>query len=152
LNDVLARWKIDVIESPNWDAEGILCLLEHRAPTVVRVHSPLFKVMETQRWPISEDLDACCELEGLLIESADAVSGSTHAILRLIDERYELTPRRTARIPLGINVPTPAPSQTSVIDPVRLLFVGRLEPRKGIATLLEALPDVIALHSNVVVD
>ena len=79
---------LDVIESPNWDAEGLLATIEHRIPVVVRAHSPLFKVAETQGWPMNPDLQMCSSLEALLIRHSSAVLGSTAALLRLVGERF----------------------------------------------------------------
>ena len=74
----MARWGVEIVESPNWDAEGLLSAMEHRVPMVVRAHSPLFKVAETQGWPMNPDLELCSEMEGLLFRHADLVTGEHH--------------------------------------------------------------------------
>lgn len=141
LLDIEARWGLDIVESPNWDAEGLLAALEHCRPVVVRTHSPMFKVMETQGWNHSEDLAMCCSLEGLLLCHADAVTGSTSALLDLIEQRFPVQDRRCL-IPLGL-APPPASAGCARGRERRILYVGRLERRKGIHSLLEAIPRVL---------
>jgi glycosyltransferase involved in cell wall biosynthesis/GT2 family glycosyltransferase len=147
LLDIHARWGIDVIESPNWDAEGLLAAVEHRAPMVVRAHSPLFKVAETQGWEITADLEECIALEALLLRHADVVTGSTRAILGLMEGMVD-PDARTALLPLGLDVQAEADTMPRN-GTCKVLFVGRLEPRKGILTLLDAMPTVLEQSASV---
>ena len=150
LLDVHARWGIDVIESPNWDAEGLLAAIEHRVPMVVRAHSPLFKVAETQGWEVTADLEECMALEDLLLRHADMITGSTRGILDLI-EPHAGGKHATALLPLGIDIDAGASSRPQ--NPCRkILFAGRLEPRKGIHTLLDAIPAVLERSENIEFD
>jgi glycosyltransferase involved in cell wall biosynthesis/GT2 family glycosyltransferase len=154
VEEIAATQGLDLVESPSWDAEGLLLAMEPSVPIVVRWHSPLFKVMETQTWFATPDLKMCCELERLLGKYAQAVSGSTVGILEAIESRYELDRERTALIPLGLDVPPDAeqPRSSNNTGGVRVLFVGRLERRKGIHVLLAALPDVLRKLPQVTVD
>ena len=142
LNDLCARWGIDIFESPNWDFEGLFALADARLPGVVRAHSPLFKVIEEQGWTRNLDLDLCIEAEGLLYRLDSAVTGSTRAILDVVASRYDFNGVTTKQIPLGLPAPgavKPNPSGGKL----SVLFVGRLEPRKGILDLFSAIPLVL---------
>ena len=139
---VAAKWGLDLIESPSWDFEGILLALDNRLPVVTRVHSPLFKVMQTQNWPETDDLRLSVDLEGLMLARSCGVVGSTRGILDFFDRRYRLRMDRTSRIPLGLE-PMAVSNGAQRSGPQRVLFVGRLERRKGVHTLLEAIPQVI---------
>lgn len=143
VRDIEARWGIDLVESPNWDFEGLAVALEHRLPLIVRAHSPLFEVAKTQGWTWNEDLRMCAELEGVLMRHASLVTGSTHAILDLIDSRYPIA-NKCAVVPLGLDIPGCEGRPGVEPAEARVLFVGRLEPRKGIRTLLDAIPIVDA--------
>lgn len=146
--DIDARWGVDIVESPNWDVEGIVPALDHRLPVVVRVHSPMFKVMETQGWEQTEDLRLCAEMEGTLIRHACAVTGSTRAILSLVSEKFPVG-AKASLLPLGI---APPDEQFGThVDSISkyVLFVGRLEHRKGIRSLLKAIPSVLNATRNV---
>ncbi len=142
--DIEARWGVDLVESPNWDAEGLLTAMENRFPIVVRAHSPLQKVIETQGWKRTEDLSFCSDLEGLLLRHADFVSFSTEAQRDLIMSHFPVDTARTRIIRLGIDSPQPENNYLAAGAERIVLFVGRLERRKGIHTLLAAIPDVLA--------
>jgi glycosyltransferase involved in cell wall biosynthesis/GT2 family glycosyltransferase len=142
VQDIDARWTLDLVESPNWDFEGLLTAMEHRKPCVVRAHSPMFEVIKAQNWPSTRDLESCVAAEGLLFRHASAVTGSTRAILNLVGQRYDLTDKPTGLVPLGLDVHSPAAPPAASKKPT-VLFVGRLERRKGIHVLLSAIPKVL---------
>ena len=64
--------------------------------------------------------------------------GSTIALLNTVGERFEVAGKQ-ALLPLGIDVETPS-SLHAATNAKTVLFVGRLEPRKGIDVLLAATP------------
>lgn len=148
LLDIEARWGLDLIESPNWDFEGLLCALEHHHPIVVRAHSPLFQVAAHQGWRITPDLSLAVELEGTLFRHADGVSGSTKAILSLVSNAYSVNDK-CRLVPLGLDVRLRSGNAEPAHRP-EVLFVGRLERRKGIHTLLQAIPMILQEHPDVV--
>jgi glycosyltransferase involved in cell wall biosynthesis/GT2 family glycosyltransferase len=149
--EIDARWGLDVVESPAWDFEGLFLAHDNRMPLAVRLHSPLFEVMRIQGWRHTADLDLCVGLEGSLLRHATAVYGSTQAILDLVFHHYQLRPEVTSRIPLGITIEPGKPPATKP-RVKKVLFVGRLEPRKGIDVLLAALPEVLMKCPEAVVE
>jgi len=144
---------LDIVESPNWDAEGVAIRRAGLWPVVVHLVSPLPVVAETHGFPPSSDLDAAIALERWLIASADGVTTSSDAVRRTVRETMGIDVTGIAchaRIPLGV-APGP-PVSPPPANPPRLLFVGRLEPRKGIEVLLAALPALLERHGDLVVD
>jgi hypothetical protein len=144
ISGIDARYGLDIVESPNWDAEGVVTAIDRRLPVVVRAHSPLSEVAETQGWVINQDLRLAITLERRLSQHADLLTGSTRAILDLAGRLYQTDPGRMLRIPLGLGgVEGPAePSGGGAGAPV-VLFAGRLESRKGIGTLLDAIEKLL---------
>ena len=79
------------------------------------------------------------------IERCSQVFASTNAILRDFEKAYGvLIPRDKVKIiPFGLQAQQTSLS-TSSKEKVTILFVGRLEKRKGIQTLLEVIPDLLS--------
>jgi hypothetical protein len=143
---------LDVVESCNWESEGLGVLRSGTAPLVVRMATPhVIEARENGR-PPSEDLDGAVGLERWLIGHADGVVHSTNAILGTIEHEMGVAvpAGRRAHIPFG--VAPPASSPVAPGGPPSVLFVGRLEARKGIDTLLTIVPALLRRHRSLVVD
>jgi hypothetical protein len=143
---------LDLVEAPNWDSEGIAVLLDGRLPLVVELHTPLATVVAIDT-PLARDaargdteLAALIELERLGYQRAPHLLAWGNAIVGEIENAYDLT-LETGH--LGV-VPHGLPDRAGTVLPatrpgrVNVLFVGRLEDRKGIDTLLDAIPDIVA--------
>jgi glycogen synthase len=116
--------------------------LDRRVPVVIHVHSSMLHVMETQGWEENGDRRLCVELEERQSLLADGVVTSTREVAQSVFSRYRCRPALTAVIPLGLEIPAVCP--TAREDRAKkVLFVGRLEPRKGIGMLLDAIPRVL---------
>jgi len=136
----------DVVETPIWDSEGLVYTRQKIAPMVLRLSSPLKKMIETHQWTADPDLTLSAELEKKLIESSDGIIAISNSIFNTIRTEYQVSyngiPNRI--IPLGIKLPegvTELPRHHGSSS-VQVLFLGRLERRKGIHNLLEAIPMV----------
>lgn len=136
------RHGIDIVEASSWNIEGLVIALDGRIPFVVHVHTALFQAIEAQGWAENDDLRLSVDLEERQSLLADEVITSTRAAARSIVAKYRSRPAHMGIVPLGLDLQGVfRPSQPGVAR--RVLFVGRLEPRKGIGTLLDAIPRVI---------
>ena len=135
----------DVVESPLWDSEGLVYSLRRSAKLVVRLQTPLARAMAANGWASSTDLQICLDFERRLLARADGVIGISHHILEDVRKSHEIdTSLPTAVIPVGVAVPEAFPPPLPDKPACEVLFVGRLERRKGIIELLEAIPRVVA--------
>lgn len=163
---VHAEQPVDVFDSALWNAEALaLSLLPRRPPLVVRLVTPVATVAAHNAWPIHPDeLAMLKEAERSLIAQADAVVALSHSITETLSQVHDLVPdRRWHRIPCGVagwpafdfrvgytaldevdGQPFGVPAGARYV-----LFVGRLERRKGIDLLLEAARRFLAGHPEV---
>lgn len=142
---------ISVIESALWDFEGIGILMlrpELKVPLIVRLVTPLLVSIKMNGWQMTEDFHLCMQMEQELIRCADSVIAISNSIQESVVSTYGLIPdQRWLVQPLGVQ---PWPTYTNVTNygelpknlkrgAIQILFVGRLESRKGIDVFLNAL-------------
>jgi glycogen synthase len=132
-----------VVECPEWRAEGLALGLRRSLPLVVRLHSSarqLFRYTGQGRGLGGLDGRVAAWLEEASARRAHVVI-STRSNL---DETVQLTgidPATAHAIPYPVRLPDYAPPEAH--GPPRVLFVGRLEPRKGPEVLVRAAPRVL---------
>jgi glycosyltransferase involved in cell wall biosynthesis/GT2 family glycosyltransferase len=139
--------EIDVVHATNWDGEGAAVIRAGVYPTALTLVSPLAQVIQSERWTIDRDLRGALSFDHWQILAADTVAVPSEGVLKSYRELMDVRPEQIARLrvaPLGI-----VPDEGAAPPPRReglrqLLFVGRLERRKGIQVLLEALPGLMA--------
>lgn len=91
--------------------------------------------------------------EAWAIKNCSVVLGSTEAIVKDVSAAYDLTipSERTQIIPFGVPK-AEGGTKKRPREQLSLLFVGRLEERKGIDTLLAALPAIMSQINDLTVD
>ncbi len=142
--------QLDVVEFPNWEAPGLVYTkLPNRRPVVVRAHTPFFETLAIDKagqkvsWP---DRVVCWEEKAACL-GADVLVASTRFHADMIERTYGLRSGTIRILPLGIDLT--GLDQTSAVrepGPLRVLYVSRLEKRKGTQVLLDAIPRLLASH------
>jgi glycogen(starch) synthase len=140
---------VDIVQMPNWNSEGIAVLEDGTFTSVLGLHTPLQTVarIDPRTDPQDPYTRQLLTLERQCYEHATAFLACGPASLDQIEQEYgiELPRERIGFVPFGIrdrgnSEPLGVPGRVNV------LFVGRLEARKGIDTFLEAvailLPEV----------
>jgi hypothetical protein len=159
---------VDIVQAPNWDSEGIAAIVDGRYPVCVGLYTPLRTVIESdpamQRLVDTGDplLPALVDAERSTYQEAAGFLACGPAIVDEIESGYDVRFDRTrlGLVPHGLpdlarSAREPADGQDagatgSGHGPVRMLFVGRLEGRKGIDTLLAAVARLVASGDDVV--
>lgn len=134
----------DVVEFPNWEGVGYhFGRRRHRPAVVTRLHTPFLETLAL-RPELARSFGArfTCWLERRAVLAADAIACSTRHHAAFMADTYHLDIDAIRILPLGIAVPAPRPPPPEP-PPLRILYVSRLEVRKGTLTLLQAIPSVL---------
>lgn len=138
---------IDVVAGSLWIAEPLLCALDPRLRTAVACNTPMAKIAELQPETASAALtDHQINLESALLRSPAHLQPVSHENAKLC---RALTDRPLETIWHGVQDRRAAHLRDRADDGIVILFVGRLEPRKGIDTLLEAAAPLLRRRPDV---
>lgn len=136
----------DVAEAPEHLAEGLGLSLTRTVPFVIRLHTPQSKLIAEgfHNLKASFDQQFVCQLERMALVACDVITSPSEDMARYVSEdiTYPLEQIRIVRNPVDSERFTPEGDRALTgTDPI-VLFVGRLEERKGIHYLIEAVPEV----------
>ncbi len=150
---IASRRPVDGIYAPLWDCEGIAALVDGRWPLTIGLQTPMQAFLASQP-RLRDDHRFMAErgrptlaLERRLLEGAAGIHAISGAIATDIERGYGMMlGPRLALVPLGLEDWRDRPALAAPELPpgsIRLLFVGRLEPRKGIDVLLDIAPSLL---------
>ena len=135
------QFRFDVVEFPNWEGTGLVTAFCGFVPVVVRLHTSMIESVNTlNRKPtISERFMIWAEKTSA--RRARATVTHSRYQRELLGTAYGV--KATTVIPHGIRLPEALSISASTSA---VLFVGSLNPRKGVDTLLAAIPRVLRSH------
>ena len=140
--EVIERYQIDIVEAPNLGGEGLVYSFHKTVPLVTRLHTHFSEVVELLGWKRDFDMRLSCAMETAAIRRSDLVFCSTKAHADLVAREIGMPPEQIRIIPLGVPLPVLKPRESENHDPI-VLFIGRLEKRKGVDDLIQAIPKVL---------
>lgn len=142
---------VDIVESPIWDCHGVVTAYKKMIPVCTRLQTPLKMVVNTFEYAENGDFQLLEDFESELIKNSDGVIYISDCIKKTIEELYEIKmPEMSVKNYLGIDFENMATRSRNEKDSnIVVFFIGRLERRKGIFNLLEAIPRIMEKYSNV---
>ena len=135
------KLKFDVIECPDWGAEGLLFALCRPSPLVVHLHTPFIVShrFDSNGTPLGRDGRMASALERYAVHRADVVTSGSQLMVKELNRLGWLRKKEVEIIPLGIDWQGwCAVKPASATGPI-VLFIGRLERRKAPELLIEAI-------------
>lgn len=151
------RHGIDIVEFPNWEGVGyVYARLPGHKPVVTRVHTPYEETLMHDKRPgeITRGDRFVCWLERHACLLSDQIVSSTRHHRAYMSSLYGLTEDGIRIVPLGIDIR----SSDDVVEQrwqrpepkvMKVLYVSRLESRKGTLTFLQAIPRIIDAHPDI---
>lgn len=136
---------VDAVLVPLWRSEGAVCVLDREFPTIVSCMTSLRTLTEVDpAYGELPDIGQRLALEREALARARFLHGLTEAALTKTISDYGLEPTETAVIGRGLDDRRRvAPSKEHPGGPTEILFVGRIERRKGVDTLLTAARELV---------
>ncbi|HYZ91749.1 MAG TPA: glycosyltransferase family 4 protein [Actinomycetota bacterium] len=129
--------RFDVIESPEWLAEGLLLGAMKATPIVINLHTPLHVLFSFDVRGFNLDLRMADRIERLALRRARAVTSTSELLADTLCADGWLK-RRPRIIPYPVDVDTWNVGRPVGDTKPVILVVGRLEPRKSPDVAVEA--------------
>lgn len=137
---------IDVVEFPNWEGMGFwYARRKNRIPVATRLHTPYFETLsiDADKANISVGDKFICWLEKEACKKSDRLVSSTNNHKAFMVKEYALKDEKISIVPLGIQLcDVPKSYEAEKSDQLEILYVSRLESRKGTLTLIDAIPQI----------
>ena len=136
---------LDFVIGCNWDLDTLGVIRAQLCPVALILVTPLAMNLQMEMWPKSSDNFLWNSLDRWQVVNAPVACVPSRALLDCYAQLLGVFSSDLANleiVPLGIER-TYLPPITRAGERHRLLFVGRLEKRKGIQTLLDVLPTVL---------
>lgn len=143
----------DVVECPEHFAEGLLPAIARVTPLVIRLHTPHSKLVKEKfhNFEPSFDHRVLTALERVAMISADVLVSPSEDLAGYVSRDLNLPIERIkiVRNPVDIDRFTPDGAKAELDHgAIKILFVGRLEQRKGVHHLIDAVPNVVKAAAN----
>lgn len=153
------HFPIDVIESPEWKAETSFLLIdtERTIPIVLRLHSTLSLIKKINDIKEIGNGGHVQELlEKFIIETADLVYSSSKSLIGIIKHDYHLKRKDIFAQFNPANTADFSPKKHLAIDiqsikknSLIIMYVGRIEKRKGVDQIIKIAPSIIKRNPSV---
>lgn len=137
---------VDLVMAPTWDQEGLFCVLDRSLNTVVSINTTFRRYSEIEWKNLdSATLRELTALENIYLGRAHLFHYNSRASAKYLETAFGRSRDRGAIVPHGAPDIEPAALVRSLrnksdvsSDRVRILYVSRLERRKGTDLLLDA--------------
>lgn len=138
----------DIIEGPLWDGETLAYDKSVTSPLVVRLQTPIFKSLEILNKKPNKTLEY---IERTSLKKAILIPSISKSVGELICKKYEIPKEKVKVNYLGIDLPK-VKKPFFKKNSHKLLYVGRLEKRKGTIEFLDSLNDILEENHKITVD
>ena len=147
------KCKVDIVQTPIWDSLGFYALFDTRFNLVTTLHTSMKTIYEGIHH-INEEIEFHIEIEEYLLNKSKFIVSNSNAIEKQYNQYYnDACKGKTFLIPHGFeDISKLAKKHDKKLsdDIIEILFVGRLEYRKGIDIIFECVPYICQKYNNVI--
>jgi hypothetical protein len=143
IKELIKKYKLEIIEGPNLSGETFVYSLFKKVPLVTRLHTHFSEVIHFLGWKKTIDRHLSCWIENAVILKSDSLICSTKKHAEVVLGEIGVKAKNIEIIPLGVPLPAVTYPRDFHTDIPTVLFVGRLEKRKGVHVLIKAIPFVL---------
>jgi len=150
---IVKRYGVEVVEAAYWGAEGFLYSLRRRTPLVVRVATSAAEIVSTGTYSGRSEwlaLKVLALLEDSTARRADRIVVTTEGLRAPLIARLGVGADRVDLVRHAVDTGRFVHGESGIRERLGIprdarmaLFVGRLEARKGVHVLCEAVPLVL---------
>ena len=139
---VVRKHGLEVVEFPNWEGLAPWFAWRRPVPMVLRLHTSSLETITIDGLELDRTRRADVQREHLSARMADALATHSASHRTMMAEELRIDPERIRVIAHGI---APAPAGIAPVDreDQTVVYLGRLEHRKGTIDLLHAAPEVL---------
>ncbi|HMO34621.1 MAG TPA: glycosyltransferase family 4 protein [Gemmatales bacterium] len=150
LRRMVREYQLELVELPNWEGLGIFYQQSRLTPTVVRLHTSSWETQQIDQLPATRLLQADVSRELQQARQADLLLTHSFAHRQRMAEELNCSCESITVIPHGVKVYPEYRRPPREPGPLKLLFLSRLEKRKGVQELLLAFPAILEKHPGAV--
>lgn len=141
----------DIIDVPDHLAEGLFVSIFTNIPIVTRLHTPyaLIAKLGLNNTKISIATHLIKYMEKMAVRASDVLYTPCDDMLNRCNELFDLTLCQRKKFSYPLNLETFNKSDNLHAGPLRILFVGRLEQRKGIEIIADAFSRIALINPGI---
>ena len=139
-----AEVNLDIIDFPEWAAEGYAYLLNRtpwkKIPVVIQLHGPLVMLAHTINWPDIHSVfyKVGFEMEATSVQLADAIYSSSECSAQWIRKYYKPVNDNIPVIHMGIDTSSFLELAKKKYEQLTITYAGKLVQNKGVEELVTA--------------
>jgi glycosyltransferase involved in cell wall biosynthesis len=141
--ELCGKYALDIFEFPNWDGVGLSFGKKPPVPFVVRLCTSAQESQIIDEIPLSRSLEMDIKREYQQSHLANCLVTHSKAHCENMSKELNIKKENIKIIPIGIEVAPDYIPDFSIKNEPLIVFVGRMEKRKGSVDLLRAFPLVL---------
>jgi len=142
LTQLTTSRKVDVIEGGDFGAEMFIYLLFRnnvKPSVIIKLHTPSFLIRETNREKKTIFYRVLEQMEKFCLSKADAIYSPSRSLAKIVTTRFNCKVSIVIPYPVALMIRKPA----SINRSMTVLFVGKMQRKKGVFVLADAIEQVL---------